>query len=499
MCGVIGGFTYEPINQVLFNGLTMLQHRGQDGAGMATIDGNSVRLRRSAGLVSEVFREDRDLFRLAGNIGLGHVRYPTAGSPSLAECQPFYVNSPFGLALAHNGTINNAKELKEEIRSEGRRHINSDSDSEVLLNYLAYCFGSILSPSPTPEDFFTVLAKVYESCKGGYAVGCLIMGMGFLAFRDPNGIRPLILGERSSRRGKEYLVASESIALQANGFSPLRDLEAGEAVFISCDGEIFFHKFKGEKNPCIFEYVYFARPDSVIDKISVHRARQRMGICLSEEVKKKLPTGDIDVVVPVPDSSRVAAVELALKLDIHYREGLVKNRYIGRTFIMPRQHIRDISVRRKLSAIDLEFRGKNVLLVDDSIVRGTTCRQIISMARQSGAAKVYFASAAPPVLWPNVYGIDMPSRQELIAANRSEEEICALIGADGLVYQKLPSLIKSVRADSKEIKNFDCSVFNGEYVTGDITDEYLAQLDLARRDESKAQLEIFDEMASAYY
>ncbi len=497
MCGIIGGFTYESINQVLFNGLTMLQHRGQDGAGIATIDGDAIHLRRSAGLVSEVFKEDRDLFRLTGNLGLGHVRYPTAGSSSPTECQPFYVNSPFGLALAHNGTINNAKELREEVRAKGRRHINTDSDSEILLNYLAYCFESILSPSP--EDLFAVLKKVYDSCSGGYAVGCLIMGLGFLAFRDPNGIRPLIFGERSSRQGKEYLVASESIALQTNGFVPQRDLEAGEAVFISCDGEIFFHKFKGEKCPCIFEHVYFARPDSVIDNISVHRARQRMGVALSEEVKKALPAGDIDVVIPVPDSSRVAAVELALKLNIHYREGLVKNRYIGRTFIMPRQNIRDISVRRKLSTIDLEFRGKNVLLVDDSIVRGTTCRQIISMARHSGAAKVYFASAAPPVLWPNVYGIDMPSRRELIAADRTEDEICDLIGADGLVYQKLPALIESVQADNREIKNFDCSVFDGKYITGDISEEYLTQLDMTRRDESKTQLEIFDEMASAYY
>ena len=477
----------------------MLQHRGQDGAGIATSTGNSIHLHRNKGLLSEVFKEDRYLFSLKGSIGLGHIRYPTAGSESLMECQPFYINSPFGLALAHNGTINNVKELKEEVMTKGRRHINTNSDSEVLLNYLAYCLESLPSSSRTPDDMFHIMKDVYDSCSGGYAVACLIVGLGLLAFRDPHGIRPLILGERSSQQGKEYLVASESIALQANGFRILRDLDAGEAVFITQNGEIFFRKFKGTKNPCIFEYVYFARPDSILDGISVHRARQRMGVCLSEEVRKEFSAGDIDVVVPVPDSSRVAAVELALKLGIHYREGLVKNRYIGRTFIMPRQNIRDISVRRKLSVIDLEFRNKNVLLVDDSIVRGTTCRQIITMARQAGARKVYFASAAPPVQWPNVYGIDMPSQSELVAANRDADEICALIGADGLVYQKLPPLKESVREGNKAIKNFDCSIFDGKYVTGDITNEYLVRLDRLRRDESKAQIEIFDEMASAYY
>ena len=500
MCGLVGIYARQNVNQNIFDALMMLQHRGQDGAGMATAEKNSIYLRSQKGLVSEVFHRPEHLLQQRGNLGIGHVRYPTAGSEHPNECQPFYINSPYGIALAHNGTINNTDALKEELRLRSRYHINTNSDSEILLNYLAYCLERAQSDRLEPQSIFAALELLYGACRGGYAVVCLLAGVGLLAFRDKHGIRPLILGSRPGvPNGTEYMFASESVALQAQGFTLMRDLDAGEAVLVTEDGTLHRHAYGGHKSPCIFEYVYFARPDSVLDGISVHKARQRMGVALSQEVQKKIPQGDIDVVVPVPDSSRVAAVEVALKLDINYREGLVKNRYIGRTFIMPYQKMRTESVRRKLSIIDFEFRKKNVLLVDDSIIRGTTCRQIIAMARRAGANKVYFASAAPPVRYPNVYGIDMPSQSEFVAYDRDEDHICEYIGADELIYQRLTSLIQAVQSDSKRVKHFDCSVFDGQYVTGDITQEYLHRLNRARRDESRTQIEIFTELESAYY
>lgn len=499
MCGIAGIYSAEHASETLFNALIMLQHRGQDGAGIATIDDSTMYMRRRNGLLNEVFKETRHLEGLKGNMGIGHLRYPTAGSNSASECQPFYVNSPFGLALAHNGNLTNAYELREELFAKERRHINTGSDSEVLLNYLALYLQNCNASNP--DEIFAAVSKLFKKCMGAYSVVSLMVNVGMLAFRDPNAIRPLILGSRHSSAGKEYMLASESAALIANNFVIERDLDAGEAIFIDMQGNIFSQNCAEEdasKNPCIFEYVYFARPDSLIDGISVHKSRQRMGRFLAASVKKELKKGDIDVVIPVPDSSRVAAVELALELGINYREGLVKNRYIGRTFIMPRQDMRDVAVNRKLAAVDMEIRGKNILLVDDSIVRGTTCKQIIEMARRAGAKKVYFASAAPPIVYPNVYGIDMPSHSELVANGRSNEEVCHAIGSDGLIYQKLPDLIASVQEGNPEIKNFDVSIFNGEYVTKDIDDKYLERLDLARRDDSKAQLDFGGDFASAH-
>lgn len=505
MCGIVGIFANEHLGENIYNALTMLQHRGQDGAGIATIDKNNIYMRRRSGMLTDVFQEERHLTILKGSLGIGHVRYPTAGSESSNECQPFYINSPFGIALAHNGNLTNAQAMRQELCTQERRHLNTGSDSEVLLNCLAMCMGTSKCDAQKPDEIFAAVAKLFTKCHGAYSVVALIVGVGMLAFRDPNAIRPLILGSRmsaqSSSDNKEYMLASESAALNANGFTIERDLDAGEAVFIDTKGEIFSKKCaaKGaQKSPCIFEYVYFARPDSIIDEISVHKSRQRMGRFLANSVKKEIKQGDIDVVIPVPDSSRVAAVELALELGINYREGLVKNRYIGRTFIMPRQHLRDVAVNRKLAPVDIEFRGKNVLLVDDSIVRGTTCRQIINLARNSGANKVYLASAAPPVVYPNVYGIDMPSQSELVANGRSNQEVCDIIGSDGLVFQKLEDLITSAKEGNPDIDKFDASIFDGNYITGDVDEKYLQALDLVRRDESKTQLEFFSELESIY-
>ena len=499
MCGIVGVYAAENASELIYNSLTMLQHRGQDGVGIATIDQDSIYMRRRNGLISEVFQDFHHISELKGNLGIGHVRYPTAGSETPDECQPFYVNSPFGLALAHNGNLTNSEQLRKELFTQERRHINTGSDSELLLNCLALCLNDCKAQDA--DDIFKAVGKLFDKCQGAYSVVCLIVGVGMLAFRDPNAIRPLILGSKGSVIGREYMLASESAALIASGYQPEKDLDAGEVVFINTKGEFFSSKCGGDKakkTPCIFEYVYFARPDSIIDEISVHKSRQRMGRYLADTVSNELKAGDIDVVIPVPDSSRVAAVELALVLGINYREGLVKNRYIGRTFIMPRQHLRDVAVNRKLAAIDMEFRGKNVLLVDDSIVRGTTCQQIINLARNAGANKVYFASAAPPVVYPNVYGIDMPSQSELVANGRTNEEVNTLIGSDGLVYQKLDKLIESVREGNSDIENFEASIFNGNYITGDISEDYLKELDLARRDESKTQLKFFGELESTY-
>jgi|UniRef100_A0A486XRA5 amidophosphoribosyltransferase len=488
MCGIVGIVGKYPVNQALYDGLTVLQHRGQDAAGIVTVDNNTLRLRKANGLVKDVF-EARHMQRLAGNMGIGHVRYPTAGSSSTAEAQPFYVNSPFGIALAHNGNLTNSHILKEEIFRVARRHVNTTSDSEVLLNVLAHELHNSGVMELQPEHIFRAVANVHRKVKGGYAVVALIIGHGLLAFRDPNGIRPLVMGKRDTQLGTEYMVASESVALDADGFTVLRDVSPGEAVYITEQGEL--HSFQCAENPsytpCIFEYVYFARPDSTIDNISVYASRVAMGTMLGQKIKREWAHLDIDVVIPIPETSNDAALQIATVLGLPYRQGYVKNRYIGRTFIMPGQEARKKSVKRKLNAIKQEFKGKNVLLVDDSIVRGTTSQQIIDMAREAGARKVYFASAAPEIRFPNVYGIDMPSANELIAHGHDVDSICNTIGADGLIFQSLPDLIEAVRSENPEIKRFETSVFDGNYVTNDIDQDYLNRLDQMRSDGAKAK------------
>ncbi len=488
MCGIVGIVGKSPVNQALYDSLTVLQHRGQDAAGILTCDGDQIYLHKSNGLVSDVFRT-RHMLGLIGEMGIGHVRYPTAGSSSSAEAQPFYVNSPYGIALAHNGNLTNAAELKEDLFREELRHINTRSDSEILLNV----FASELHQRGKKvrcdaDDLFAAVKKVHKRCRGGYAVVMLIIGYGVVAFRDPFGIRPLMIGKRKTDKGVEYMVASESVAMDALGFERMRDVEPGEAVYIDSKGN-FSSKQCAEKPvyaPCIFEYVYFARPDSIIDGISVYKARLRMGNLLAKKIARTFPDHDIDVVIPIPDTSRTSALELANRLGVTYREGFIKNRYIGRTFIMPGQAQRQKSVRQKLNAINLEFKGKTVLLVDDSIVRGTTSKQIIQMAREAGAKRVYFASASPPVRYPNVYGIDMPTASELIGHNRNEEEIAAKIGADRLFYQDLEDLIKAVRHKKvPHIEQFEDSVFSGEYITKGVTKEYLKSLEKQRSDNAK--------------
>lgn len=486
MCGIAGIVGRSNVNQILYDALTVLQHRGQDAAGIVTCDNGRLFLRKDNGMVRDVFRS-RHMRRLVGNMGIGHVRYPTAGSSSSAEAQPFYVNSPYGITLAHNGNLTNAAEIGNDLFKSDLRHINTNSDSEVLLNILAHELQVLGKLNPTEEDIFTSVAAVHKRCKGAYAVVAMITGYGIVGFRDPFGIRPLCFGERQTEKGTEYMIASESVALQALGFQLVRDIEPGEAVFISAEGQLFTRQCSDNPvhAPCIFEHVYLARPDSIMDGISVYKARLRMGDKLAEKIKRVWPDHDIDVVMPIPDTSRTSALQLANALGIKYREGFIKNRYIGRTFIMPGQSERRKSVRQKLNAIELEFQGKNVLLVDDSIVRGTTCNQIIEMARDAGAKKVYFASAAPAVRYPNVYGIDMPSASELIAHGRSVEEIQQLIGADWLVYQDLEDLTQTATEGNPNIKQFDCSVFNGEYVTGDIDTDYLDKLEQKRNDSAK--------------
>lgn len=486
MCGIAGIVGRSNVNQILYDALTVLQHRGQDAAGIVTCDNGRLFLRKDNGMVRDVFRS-RHMRRLVGNMGIGHVRYPTAGSSSSAEAQPFYVNSPYGITLAHNGNLTNAVEIGNDLFKSDLRHINTNSDSEVLLNILAHELQVLGKLNPTEEDIFTAIASVHKRCKGAYAVVAMITGYGIVGFRDPFGIRPLCFGERQTENGTEYMIASESVALQALGFQLVRDIEPGEAVFISAAGELFTRQCSDSPvhSPCIFELVYLARPDSIMDGISVYKARLRMGDKLAEKIKRVWPDHDIDVVMPIPDTSRTSALQLANALGIKYREGFIKNRYIGRTFIMPGQSERRKSVRQKLNAIELEFQGKNVLLVDDSIVRGTTCNQIIEMARDAGAKKVYFASAAPAVRYPNVYGIDMPAASELIAHGRTVEEIQQLIGADWLVYQDLEDLVQTATEGNPNIRQFDCSVFNGEYVTGDIDAEYLNRLEQKRNDSAK--------------
>ncbi len=493
MCGIIGIVGQGNVNQLIYDGLTVLQHRGQDAAGMVTCENGHLNLRKSNGLVRDVFHT-RHMQRLVGEMGIGHVRYPTAGSSSSAEAQPFYVNSPYGIALAHNGNLTNAKQLKDDIFREDLRHINTSSDSEILLNIFAHELQNQRKLNINHNDVFEAVAGVHRRCKGGYAAVAIIPNYGIVGFRDPSGIRPAVFGQRKTEKGVEYIIASESVAIDALGFELIRDLAPGEAIFISQEGQMYTKQCarNAQIAPCIFEHVYFARPDSIIDGISVYKARLRMGDLLGDKIMKVFPKHDIDVVIPIPDTSRTTALQLANKMGIKYREGFIKNRYIGRTFIMPGQSQRAKSVRQKLNAIDLEFRDKVVLLVDDSIVRGTTSKQIIQMARDSGARKVYFASAAPPVRHANVYGIDMPSVKELIGHGRNDEEIGQEIGADWLVYQDLDDLIDSVSQGNPEIKNFDTSCFNGEYVTGDITPEYLQALEDSRSDAAKAESPIED-------
>ncbi|RJG17820.1 amidophosphoribosyltransferase [Massilia cavernae] len=488
MCGIVGVVSNNPVNQLLYDALLLLQHRGQDAAGIATNHSSMFSMHKANGLVRDVFRT-RNMRSLQGNSGIGHCRYPTAGSSSEEEAQPFYVNAPFGITLAHNGNLTNQEQLKEEMFRNDRRHINTDSDSEVLLNVLAHEIQeATVGLALDPDSVFKAVANVHRRVRGAYAVVAQIAGHGLLAFRDPFGIRPLCIGANETDKGTEYLVASESVALDGMGFRFIRDIAPGEAVFIDVEGKLHERQCADNPslNPCAFEYVYLARPDSVIDGASVYATRLRMGEYLADKVRSQINVDDIDVVMPIPDSSRPAAIQLALKLGVEYREGFIKNRYIGRTFLMPGQAIRRKSVRQKLNAINAEFKGKNVLLVDDSIVRGTTSREIVQMAREAGANKVYFASAAPPVLFPNVYGIDMPTRDELIAYGRTNEEICREITADALVFQDVDSLKRAISDVNPALKNFEASCFDGVYVTGDVTPEYLDRLENARNNPKAA-------------
>ncbi len=501
MCGIVGIVARSPVNQLLYDGLLLLQHRGQNAAGIVTSERKTFHMHKGGGMVRDVFRT-RNMRSLPGEIGIAHCRYPTAGSAfNSAESQPFYVNSPFGIVLGHNGNLTNADQLKEEMFRQDLRHINTSSDSEVLLNVLAHELESAaLKLRLDPPTIFAAVSNVHRRCRGAYAVVAMIAGYGVLAFRDPYGIRPAVIGYSETERGTEYMVASESVAVEALGFHVLRDIAPGEAVLIDEEGNFYSRQCAANAslNPCIFEYVYLARPDSIIDGASVYEARLHMGTELAEKIRREYHHLDIDVVIPIPDSSRPSALQLALALGLPYREGFVKNRYIGRTFIMPGHAVRRKSVRQKLNAISMEFKGKNVLLVDDSIVRGTTSQEIVQMARESGARRVFFASAAPPVRFPNVYGIDMPTRAELIAAYRTEDEVAQEIGADALIYQDLEALKDAVRRVNPRLTAFETSCFDGHYVTGDVTSDYLraiearrdAQRDSAEESENAAQLDL---------
>ncbi len=490
MCGVLGILGKSPVRTSLYDGLTVLQHRGQDAAGIMTCDEKGqINLHKDNGLVKDVFGF-RDMERLNGNAGIAHCRYPTAGSNSPAEAQPFYVNSPFGIALAHNGNLTNADAQRERIFRDDLRHVNTSSDSEILLNVMAHEIYNTIEKGTqrlTNKNMFTAMRGVFERCHGGYAVVAYVMGVGIVAFRDRFGIRPLIYGFRDTEAGREYMVASESVALDSQGFTTIADVKPGQAIIFNHDGTVASEICAEDPrySPCIFEQVYLARPDSMIDGISVYRTRMRMGEKLANKIRREWPDHDIDVVIPIPDTSRTSALEMSQLLGVRYREGFIKNRYIGRTFIMPGQAERKKSVRQKLNAIDLEFRGKNVMLVDDSIVRGTTSKQIVQMARDAGANKVYFASAAPPVRYPNVYGIDMPVASELIANNRTVEQIQDLIGADRLFYQDLNDLIEAASEGNPQITEFDTSCFSKKYITGDVTPAYLKNLESARNDDAK--------------
>jgi amidophosphoribosyltransferase len=488
MCGIVGIVSHEPVNQEIYDALTVLQHRGQDAAGMVTSDGYRLNLRKGNGFVRDVF-EQHHMQRLQGNVGIGHCRYPTAGSSSSAEAQPMYVNSPYGITLAHNGNLTNADELEAELFKDGLRHINTNSDSEILLNVLAHelQMQGVLNPSPT--EMFKAVAGVHSRCKGAYAAVAMIIGSGVLGFRDPYGIRPLIYGKRETDQGTDYMITSESVGLDRLGFTIIGNVAPGEAVFISNDGQIYRQQCASQTRlvPCIFEHVYLASPVSIIDEVSVYKSRLRMGEHLAQRIVDRYSqtTHDIDVVIPVPDTARTAALPLAHMLNVKYREGFVKNRYIGRTFIMPGQQERRRSVRQKYSVVELEFRDKNVLIVDDSIVRGTTTQQIIQMAREAGARKVYMASAAPALRYQNVYGIDMPAREEFVAHGRTDDEVAGIIGADWLIYQDIADLKASAHEGNLKIDDFECSAFDGNYVTGDIDAAYLEKVSFDRNDQMK--------------
>ena len=488
MCGISAIVAHSAVNLDLYESLSVLQHRGQDAAGITTCENGRFYMRKGNGLVRDVFYK-KHMENLPGKMGIAHARYPTAGTSSSAEAQPLYVNSPYGIVLAHNGNLTNADELKEELFQSELRHLNTDSDTEALLNIFAHELQLNAKPDFNHEDIFTAVSAIHRRCRGGYAVVAMVVGKGILAIRDPYGIRPLVYGIRKTEQGTDYMVASESVALQAQGFELVRDVAPGEAIFISENGE-FFNKQCADNprlSPCIFEYVYFARPDSIIDGVLVYKARLRMGQTLVQKILREMPKHDIDVVIPIPDTSRSTALEVAYHLNVKYREGFIKNRYIGRTFIMPGQQERKKSVRQKLNPIELEFAGKNVLLVDDSIVRGTTSKQIVQMAREAGAKKVYMASAAPPVRYPNVYGIDMASHDEFVAHNRTVEEITKIIGADWLIYQDLDDLIAAIQRGNADIKTLDCSCFDGVYVTQDVDDDYFARLSDQRNDVAKQE------------
>ncbi len=493
MCAIVGIVSRSPVNQELYDALTVLQHRGQDAAGIMTAEDRHFYMRKANGLVRDVFRA-RHMLRLQGNMGIGHCRYPTAGGAANSDAQPLYTNSPFGIGLAHNGNLTNAKTLSELIYRADRRHLNTTLDSEVILNVFAHELARCAGLKAKPDDIFNAVASVHERCRGGYAAVAIIVDHGIVAFRDPHGIRPLVLGQRNVDGGPEYMVASESVALDIQGFTYVRDLAPGEVVYIEQDGRLHSRIVteQAELVPCLFEYVYLARPDSFMDGVSVYKARLRMGEKLAEKILCERPDHDIDVVIPIPETSRTSALPLAQKLGVPFREGFVKNRYVGRTFIMPGQEERRRSVRQKLNVIDLEFKDKTVLLVDDSIVRGTTSRQIVEMARQAGARRVYLASAAPPVRYPNVYGIDMPVASELIAHERKVEEINAYIGSDWLIYQDLDALADAVKEGNPRLKHFEDSCFSGNYITGDVTDDYLAELAEERSDAAKKARERAD-------
>ena len=500
MCGILGILANKgPVSNLLYDGLLVLQHRGQDAAGIVVCEEDKLHLRKDNGLVNDVFHKEH-IQNLSGRYGIAHVRYPTAGTASAAEAQPLYVNHPYGISLAHNGNLTNADELTRELYKENLRHINTNSDSEILLNILANEIESNRKNIDealdfTPEDLFKAVKGLHRRCSGGYAVVGMIAGYGLFAFRDPNGIRPLVYGQSKNEGNYAWGISSESVALNSLGFEEANDLAPGEAMFIDKNGKMFKEQCSGysKLSPCIFEYVYFARPDSVIDGVSVHQARLNMGTRLAQKIKREWPKHDIDVVIPVPDSGRISAIQLAKELDIDYREGLVKNRYIGRTFIMPGQSVRRDSVRKKLNTVEHEFSGKNVLLVDDSIVRGNTSRKIVEMARLSGAKKVYFASAAPPVRFPNVYGIDMAASSEFIANKNTIEEIAENMGADKLFYQDLEDLVESIRFEPNGPQEFDSSCFNGFYVTENVSSEYLEKIEKIRSKSSRQHKGISEE------
>ena len=490
MCGIVGIYSEDHVASSIYDSLLMLQHRGQDAAGMSVCElTGKINTRKSMGYVRDAFQQVH-MNRLLGNYGIGHVRYPTAGGGGKEFAQPMYVNSPYGISIAHNGNLTNSKDLARELFHAEMRHINTDSDSEVLLNIFAHELGKQKAILPSKKHFFQAVRKTHVRCQGAYAVVALITGFGLVAFRDPRGIRPLVIGEKDGPTKKEYIVASENASFSALGFKTLRDVEPGEAIYIDVDGNLHSEQCSdgSQPTPCIFEYVYLARPDSTLDEISVYKARMRMGQKLAKKILRLNPNHDIDVVIPIPDSSTTAALQLAAALKLPYRQGFVKNRYVGRTFIMPNQEERKKSVRRKLNILDLEFKDKNVLLVDDSIVRGTTSKRIIEMAKQAGAKKVYFSSAAPPVKFQNLYGIDMAATNELIASGKTEEEVADAIGADWLIYQDLKDLIDSAREGNPAIENFEISIFDGKYPTS-ISSNYLEDLEVTRGDETKVARE----------